>query len=53
MKESSDLGDLVILLLAGTLAGLRDRLNTDGFTDAADLVADLVERTDEYVAGLV
>jgi len=46
-----DLGDFVIALLAGTLAGLRDRLLSDGFLPAADLVADLAEITDDYVAG--
>ena len=44
-----DLGDLVILLLAGTLAGLRDRLNDDGFEDAAELVADLVDVAEDYL----
>ena len=44
-----DLGDLVIVLLAGTLAGLRDRLTADGFHRASDLVADLVDKTDEYL----
>jgi hypothetical protein len=45
-----DLGDFVIVLLAGTLAALRDRLLADGFASAADLVADLAELTDDYVA---
>ena len=44
-----DLGDLIVCLLASTLAGLRDRLYFDGFEDASDLVADLVDLTDEYV----
>jgi hypothetical protein len=44
-----DLGDLVIVLLAGTLAGLRDRLADDGFESAADMVGDLVELTDDYI----
>jgi len=44
-----DLGDLVLVLLAGTLAGLRDRLVDDGFEPAADVVADLVEITDDYL----
>lgn len=47
--EQPDLGDLVIVLLAGTLAGLRDRLTHDGFHRASDLVADLVEVTDDYL----
>ncbi|MGH2730784.1 MAG: hypothetical protein ACRDJI_09295 [Actinomycetota bacterium] len=48
--RAPDLGDLVIVLLAGSLAGLRDRLFSDGFTDAAELVADLVEVADGYLA---
>lgn len=44
-----DLGDLVIVLLAGTLAGLRDRLTQDGFEQTSDLVADLTERCDTYL----
>ncbi len=44
-----DLGDLVIILLAGTLAGVRDRLADDGFESAADVVGDLVELTDDYI----
>jgi hypothetical protein len=44
-----DLGDLIVVLLAGTLAGLRDRLDDDGFTPAAELVADLVEMVDDYL----
>jgi hypothetical protein len=48
----ADLGDLVILLLAGTLSGLRDRLHCDGYERSADLVADLVEIADDYVTRL-
>ena len=44
-----DLGDLIVVLLASTLAGLRDRLHQDGFDRAADLVADLVEAADDYL----
>ena len=44
-----DLGDLIVVLLASTLAGLRDRLHHDGFDHAADLVADLVEAADDYL----
>ena len=44
-----DLGDLVVVLLASTLAGLRDRLHDDGFERAAELVGDLVEVTDDYL----
>jgi hypothetical protein len=45
-NDGPDLGDLVIVLLAGTLAGLRDRLVQDGFPNAADLVARLVDEAD-------
>lgn len=48
-KREPDLGDLVIVLLAGSLAGLRDRLYQDGFEAAAELVTDLVEATDDYL----
>jgi hypothetical protein len=44
-----DLGDLVVVLLGGTLAGLRDRLYEDGFDGAGCLVEDLVEMTDAYL----
>lgn len=44
-----DLGDLVVVLLASTLAGLRDRLASDGFDDSAELLADLVEIVDDYL----
>jgi hypothetical protein len=44
-----DLGDLVVVLLAGTLAGLRDRLAEDGFEPAAEFVSRLVTRCDEYL----
>jgi hypothetical protein len=48
-QSAPDLGDLVIVLLASTLAGLRDRLADDGFEGAADVVGDLVELTDDYI----
>lgn len=48
-KNEPDLGDLVITLLAGTLAGLRERLQDDGFDRAAALVAELTQRCDRYV----
>ena len=47
--SSADLGDLVIVLLASTLAGLRDRLADDGFERASGLVAELTERCDSYI----
>jgi hypothetical protein len=49
-SHGPDLGDFVIVLLSGTLAALRDRLLADGFATAAELVADLAELTDDYVA---
>ena len=48
-REALDLGDLVVALLASTLAGLRDRLFEDGFEHAAELVSDLVEIADDYL----
>jgi len=51
-KPDPDLGDLVIVLLAGTLAGLRDRLQADGFEKASELVSDLTSRCDRYVEGV-
>lgn len=48
-ETTPDLGDLVIVLLAGTLAGLRDRLDDDGFAQASELVAELTERCDSYL----
>ena len=48
----NDLGDLVIVLLCSTLAGVRDRLAHDGFDPAAELVADLVVACDEYITRL-
>ena len=43
------MGDLIIVLLAGTLASLRDRLWADGYDQPARVVADLAEITDDYV----
>ncbi len=47
-----DLGDLIVVLLASTLAGLRDRLASDGFHGASELVADLVEIADDYLTNV-
>jgi hypothetical protein len=47
--HSADLGDLVIVLLASTLAGLRDRLAEDHFTKASELAAELTVRCDAYL----
>src|SRR5688500_4430200 len=49
IDDAPDLGDLVVVLLAGTLARLRDRLEADGFSPPAELVADLVEIADDYL----
>jgi len=43
------IGDLIIVLLAGTLASLRDRLCVEGYDQPARVVADLVEITDDYI----
>ena len=50
MKEAADLGDFIVVLLAGTLAALRDRLVDDGYERAAELVGDLVDVADDYVS---
>ena len=47
--RTPDLGDLVVVLLASTLAGLRDRLNDDGFALAAQLVSGLTDTCDEWL----
>ena len=52
LDERPDLGDLIVVLLASALAGLRDRLHDDGFCAAAEVVADLVEVADDYVTSL-
>ena len=49
-EASPDLGDLVIVLLAGTLAGLRDRLQDDGFEKAFEFVSELTEKCDSYLS---
>lgn len=46
---SPDLGDLVVVLLAGTLAGLRERLESDGFEKASELVAELTTLCDRFL----
>jgi hypothetical protein len=43
------MGDLTIVLLAGTLTSLRDRLCADGYDQPARAVADLVEITNDYL----
>lgn len=49
-RAAPDLGDLIVVLLAGNLAGIRDRLAEDGFEDASEFVADLVEAIDHYIS---
>lgn len=48
-EPCAELGDLILVLLAGTLQGLSDRLHSDGYDGAAELVADLVEVVDDYL----
>lgn len=48
-EPCAELGDLVLVLLAGTLQGLSDRLQSDGYEGAAELVADLVDVLDDYL----
>jgi hypothetical protein len=48
-RPGAELGDLVLVLLAGSLQGLSDRLEADGYDGAAELVADLVEVLDDYL----
>lgn len=49
IETTPDMGDLVIVLLASTLAGLRDRLAADGFPEASELAAQLTERCDRFI----
>lgn len=49
LPDGPNLGDLVVILLATTLAGLRDRLADDGYSRPSDLVAELVTTVDEYL----
>jgi hypothetical protein len=43
------MGDLVVVLLACTLASLRDQLAAEGYDQPAQVVADLVEITNDYL----
>lgn len=45
--------DIVMLVLACTLARLRDRLFEEGHDRAAEVVADLVEIADDYLDRVV
>jgi hypothetical protein len=49
VEEEPDLGEIVVILLVSTLAGLRDRLERDGYYPAAALVHDLVEVADDFI----
>jgi hypothetical protein len=51
-ERQPDLGDLVLVLLASTLAGLRDRLIEDGYEASGEIVADLVELLDDYISSV-
>ena len=46
-EPCAELGDLILVLMAGTLQGLSDRLQGDGYDGAAEVVADLVEVVDD------
>lgn len=46
----NNLGDLVLVLLSSTLAGLRDNLRRDGFEPAACIVERLVDELDDALA---
>lgn len=47
-RRDPDPGDLVVVLLADTLARMCDRLAADGFARAAELVADLADIAHDY-----
>ena len=51
-RDEHSTGDDVILFLASTLAAVRDRLLLDGYTEAAELVADLVDIVDDYLTNV-
>lgn len=51
-SERSDLGNICVAMLAGTLAEMSARLASDGCGRAAAFVADLADRADAYVAGV-
>lgn len=50
LEGAPGLGDVLIVLLSATLAGIRDRLHEDGYDEAGDLVADLVEITEDHLS---
>ncbi len=47
--QGERMGELIMVLLACTLANLRDRLCADGYDQPARVVADLVEITNDYL----
>jgi hypothetical protein len=49
-EPAAGLGDLIVVLLSASLQGLCERLLLDGYEGAAELVADLIEVTDDYLA---
>lgn len=49
-EDRTCLGEVLLVLLSATLAGIRDRLHDDGYDAEADLVGDLVDITDDYLA---
>ncbi|MGH2698114.1 MAG: hypothetical protein ACRDJL_02800 [Actinomycetota bacterium] len=51
-EHPDETGDLIMVLLACTLARLRDRLCADGYDRAARVVDDLVEVADDYLERL-
>jgi hypothetical protein len=50
-RGRAEAGDLLIAEAASALARLRDRLAADGYAEAAELVADLVEAATDFLAG--
>ena len=52
IEDGPNLGELVIVLLAATQTGLRDRLQSDGFSDAARCIAETIDITDHYLERL-
>ena len=47
--HEDQMGELIMVLLACTLANLRDRLSSDGYDQVSAVVADLVEITNDYI----
>ena len=48
----TDLGDIIVALLGGIIAGLADKLEATGFVAAAEVMTDLTEITDDYLMRL-